>query len=233
MKISKVYIYVLVMLGSLAASPVMAWPVSDANITINQNPSPLGTTAVATPSGVDPGEYLGSISYGGGSIALNDLNGNDLLVLNPTAPTDWWHGSGYVYTTTTNTIFIDFLDLNVTAFTFKLGANQNASGWIRAYYDTPSTSNTLLTGNFGINSTTTNTYGVYVNNPSSNCSVIKRIEIEPNFVWGVGDFGITTRSSECGQTVPEPSAAGLLGLGLMVMGFMAYTSRRRKQELVL
>lgn len=227
MKTNNIFVYVLVLLGSLAASPVMAWPVSDANITINQNPSPLGTTAIADPVGV--GQTVTNIAYGDGSIKLSDYNGNGLYTMDPS----WWNLPGVVYTTTTNTIFIDFLDLDVTAFTFGLGANQNATGWIRAYYDTPSTSNTLLTGNFGINSTTTNTYGVYVNNPSTNCSVIKRIEIEPTFVWGVGNFGITTRTSECGQTVPEPSAAGLLGLGLMVMGFMAYTGRRRRQELVL
>lgn len=227
MKISNFFAGALILLGSFAALPVMAWPISDANITINQNPSPLGTTAIADPVGIN--QTVSSIAYGSGSISLKDAANNGLYTMDPT----WWNLPGVVYTTTTNTIFIDFQNLDVTAFTFGLGANQNATGWIRAYYDTPTASNTLLTGNFNINSTTTNTYGVYVNNPSTNCSVIKRIEIEPTFVWGVGNFGITTRSSACGETVPEPSAAGLLGLGLMVMGFMAYTGRRRRQELVL
>jgi hypothetical protein len=227
MRLTRLFQYILTVAGGLATATVMAFPVSDAYVSIEKNPVPLGTTAVADPYGMATNMSVGSIAYGGGTILLNDANGNDLVTMDPT----WWNTPGVVYTTTTNTMFIDFVNLDVTAFTFKLGANQNATGWIRAYYDTPTNSNTLLTGNFGINSTTTNTYGVYVKNPSSACTVITRIEIDPPFVWGAGNFGITTGAGGCAE-VPEPSTTGLLGLGLLALGFMTYGNRRRRQGLV-
>ncbi len=233
MKVVKSVLLVLltVFAGSISTGvfAVPTFPVEDSIVSIQKNPTTLGTTAVADPYGMTTGLLVNSIMYGGGTINLSDLNGNPLLTANPASPSDWWHGSGVVYTTTTNTINISFTDLLVTAFTFKLGANQSASGWIRAYYETDTSPSTLLTGpgNFSINNTVTDTYGVYVKEPTSSCAVITRIEIDPSFVWGVGDFGITTGG--CAE-VPEPGPIGLFMLGLMFIGLMSYSQRRKRQS---
>ena len=211
-------------MGALAAP---TFPVQDAIVSIEKNPSPLNTTAIADPYGMSTGVNVSSIAYGGGTINLGDLSNNPLKTANPTSP-DWWHGTGVVYTTTTNTINITFTNLLVNAFTFKLGANMAASGWIRAYYQTDAGPATLTTapGNFAISPTVSNTYGVYVKQPTVSCAVITRIEIEPTFVWGVGDFGISTGG--CTE-VPEPNSVALFGIGMLVLGLAFYGPRRRLQ----
>jgi len=209
-------------IGVLAAP---TFPVQDAIVSIEKNPTPLGTTAVADPFGMTTGINVSSIAYGGGTINLGDLYNNSLTTANPTSP-DWWHGTGVVYTTMTNTINITFTNLLVNAFTFKLGANQSASGWIRAYYETANGPATLTTGpgNFSITPTASNTYGVYVKEPTTSCAVITRIEIEPTFVWGVGDFGISTGG--CSSDVPEPDTMALFGVGMLMLGLTVYGPRR-------
>jgi PEP-CTERM motif len=211
-------------MGAFAAP---TFPVQDAIVSIEKNPTPLGTTAIADPFGLTTGVGVSSIAYGGGTINLGDLYNNPLITANPTSP-DWWYGTGVVYTTTTNTINITFTNLLVNAFTFKLGANKAASGWIRAYYETDAGPATLTTapGNFAISPTESHTYGVYVKQPTVSCAVITRIEIEPTFVWGVGDFGISTGG--CTE-VPEPNSLTLFGIGMLVLGLAFYGPRRRLQ----
>ena len=209
-------------LGVLAAP---TFPVQDAFVSIEKNPAVLGTTAVADPFGMTTGVNVSSIAYGGGTINLGDLYNNPLKTANPTSP-DWWHGAGVVYTTITNTINITFTNLVVNAFTFKLGANMNASGWIRAYYETANGPATLTTGpgNFSITPSSSHTYGVYAKNPQTSCTVISRIEIDPSFVWGVGDFGISTGG--CSTDVPEPDTMALFGIGMLMLGLTVYGPRR-------
>ncbi len=213
---------------SMGAFAAPTFPVQDAIVSIEQNPTPLGTTAVADPFGMTTGIGVSSIAYGGGTINLGDLYNNPLITANPSGSGDWWHGSGVVYTTTTNTINITFTNLLVNAFTFKLGANQAANGWIRAYYETDTGPATLTTapGTFAISPTASHTYGVYVKEPTRSCAVITRIEIEPTFVWGVGDFGISTGG--CTE-VPEPNSLTLFGIGMLVLGLAFFGPRRRLQ----
>ncbi len=211
---------------SMAVLATPTFPIQDAYVSVEKNPAVLGTTAIADPFGMTTGIGVSSIAYGGGTINLSDLNNNPLITANPSGSGDWWHGAGVVYTTVTNTINITFTNLLVNAFTFKLGANMNASGWIRAYYETSRGPATLTTGpgNFSISPSASDTYGVYAKDPGTSCTVITRIEVEPSFVWGVGDFGISTGG--CSSDVPEPDTMALFGIGMLMLGLTVYGPRR-------
>ena len=199
---------------------------NDGVVRIEQNPSLLGITSVADPGG-DP---VGSIAFEGGQILMEDYAGSSLNTYSHTAtgnPT-WWNAPGIAYTTTTHGIILEFVGLNVTSFTFNIGANQNAAAWIRAYYD-DGAGNTLTTNRFGgISEYNTPSYGVIVNDPQTSCAVITKVEVDPAFVWGVGNFGVSQNS--CGS-VPEPASNILLGFGLLAMLAHAYTRRRSRLEL--
>jgi hypothetical protein len=221
----KLAVFALALCSGAASIGAFALPivVQDAIVSIERNPTPLGTTAVADPFGMTTGVNVSSIAYGSGTINLGDLYNNPLKTANPTSP-DWWHGTGVIYTTTTNTINITFTNLLVNAFTFKLGANMGATGWIRAYYQTDAGPATLTTSNFGISTSTSHTYGVYVKEPTTSCAVITRIEIDPPFTWGIGDLGISTGG--CSNDVPEPDTMALFGIGMLMLGLTVYGPRR-------
>lgn len=205
--------------SSLAlAGPILA---NDGVVRIEKNPSLLGITSVADPGG-DP---VGAIPFEGGQILMEDYDGSALNTYSHTTSGNpsWWNAPGIAYTTTTHGILLEFVDLNVTSFTFNIGANQSAAAWIRAYYD-DGAGNTLTTNWFGgINRYKTPSYGVIVNDPQASCAVITKVEIDPSFVWGVGNFGISQNS--CGS-VPEPASNILLGFGLLAILARAYTRRR-------
>ncbi|WP_405240453.1 PEP-CTERM sorting domain-containing protein [Lentisalinibacter orientalis] len=170
---------------------------------------------------------LESIDYSPGSVAFKDGAGDFLPAEDPSDP-DWWQGDGLVYTTTTDTMWVEFHDLNVIGFTFRLGANMGARAWIRAYYsDDNEATGTFWSGWFGgIDPDTSPSYGVFVTNQSA-CRKLDRIEIDPpaTFTWGLGDMQIAT-SDACTTQVPEPGSLGLLGAGLLAMGFVWRTRRR-------
>ncbi|MGK0297303.1 MAG: hypothetical protein ACI9XC_000906 [Gammaproteobacteria bacterium] len=224
--LKEVTVVVVTLFAGIISMNTFATPIvleENSYVSIERFPD-LDTTAVADPSGLSIGDTVSSIAYGDGSINLSDANGPGLIVGDPDDP-DWWHGLGVIYTTTTNTINITFTNLQVTAFTFALGINQSASGWIRAYYETDNGSETSLktSPTFGINNNASDTFGVRAKNSSASCTLITRIEIEPPLEWGIGDLGITTGGC---SDVPEPSTLALLGLGLFGLGFRRFIGNK-------
>ena len=135
-----------------------------------------------------------------------------------------------VVSSSASATLIDFKAManGVASYDTFTGLNYGESAWIRAYYETDAGPATLTTapGNFAISPTESHTYGVYVKQPTVSCAVITRIEIEPTFVWGVGDFGISTGG--CTE-VPEPNSLTLFGIGMLVLGLAFYGPRRRLQ----
>tara|TARA_R110002073_G_scaffold202761_1_gene362362 strand:+ start:683 stop:1405 length:723 start_codon:yes stop_codon:yes gene_type:complete len=207
------------------AGPILA---DDGVAYIERSPSPLGTTPVADPAG----NPIGVINYGSGQILLKDYANQPLTTYAPPGPS-WWNAPGVAYTTTTSGIYIDFVDLNVTGFTFNIGANMNANAWIKAYYD-DGAGHELSTSWFsGVGPTSTPSFGVYIHDPFESCAQITRIEVDPTFEWGVGNFGIAESASSC-ASVPAPATDTLLSMGLLAMGMshILWMNRNRRFGLV-
>jgi len=203
---------------------------SDGNVTIRSLPHEI-TEDFQLEDLVPTDNPLSSIAYAPGSISFMDGNEQPLRGINPghesDYPDDWWHGSGLVYVTETDTMIVDFSNLYVTAFTFRLGANKEAQAWIQAFYsdDTGATGSLRTDGWFtGIGPDSSPEYGVFVTDQSS-CRKLTSVVIDPNFTWGLGDMQIAT-SDTCTTQVPEPGSLGLLGAGLLAMGFVWRTRRR-------
>lgn len=204
------------------AGPILA---DDGIVYIEKDPSPLGTSPIADPAG----NPVGVINYNGGQILLEDYNGDPLNTYVPPDPW-WWNAPGVAYTTTTSGILIDFVDLDVTGFTFNIGANMNAQAWIKAYYDDGTGHELSTTWFSGIGPTKTPGFGVYVHNPSESCAQITRIEVDPTFEWGIGNFGIS--ESSC-TTVPEPASTTLLGIGMLILAMGQYLVHNRRIKIAL
>lgn len=207
---------------SALAIPILA---NDGVVYIEANPNPLNTTPVVDAIGGSP---VSSLSVGSGQILLEDYAGSALTTY-ATNPS-WWNAGGLAYTTTTSGMLIDFVDLFVTGFTFNIGANMNANAWIRAYYD-DGAGQQLSTGWFGgIGPGLTPGYGVYVTDPAASCARITRIEVDPTFEWGIGNFGVAEGAgagSGC-VGVPEPGPVSLMGLGLLALG-LGHLARVRRR----
>ena len=200
------------------AGPILA---DDGIVYIERDPTPLNTDPVTDPVG----NPVGYIPYGGGGINMWDYDNNPLVTHTPNP--SWWNAPGVAYTTTTSGIFLEFENLYVTGFTFNIGANMNARAWIRAYYEDDG-GNTLTTGwESGIGPNSTPSFGVYVSDPAASCARITKIEVDPTFTWGVGNFGIQTSADPCAP-VPEPQSSTLLALGMLMLAAGAYVQRRRQ-----
>ena len=168
-----------------------------------------------------------------GVVNFVDSSGNELLLLqdtlsaanssNSSVYTDnanslWWeNGESFdynIYTTQQHWITI-LLPENTYAFSFNVGANMGARGWLQAEaYDGSEIGKTNFSG---LGNPKAPGFAVY---SDSSCSAIKSITVEPPFTWGVGNFSISQNSC----SVPEPNILALFGLGLVGFGLM----RRRK-----
>lgn len=206
-----------------SAGPILA---DDGIVYIERSPSLLGTTPVADPAG----NPIGLINYNGGQILLKDYDDQPLTTYAPPGPS-WWNAPGVAYTTTTSGILIDFVGLNVTGFTFNIGANMNAAGWIKAYYDDGAGQELSTNWFSGIGPNSTPGFGVYVHDPVGSCAQITRIEVDPTFEWGIGNFGIA--ESSC-TSVPAPASQTLLSMGLLALGIghILWLNRNRRLRVV-
>jgi len=157
-----------------------------------------------------------------GEVLFKRENGTALDLDRSTAGvTPWWASSDdyNIFTTSEHWITL-LLPANTYAFSFNVGANQSASGWLKAEaYDGSVINKTTFSG-FGNSSAPG--FGVYSDN--SSCSAIKSITVEPPFIWGVGNFAIS--QSDCTNSVPEPSIIALFAAGLFGIGL----TRRRKHS---
>lgn len=213
----------LFLVGSCVAAPLSAGPILDNDdVSIESDPDTAGLISLALDP--DDGE-LTEVHFGDGSIHFEDKHGDPLIEKDPS----WWLGTGSVFVTDTDTMVVTFEDLFVTGFTFRIGANMHAQAWIRAEYtDSDGESGYLQTDWFnGITPQTSPLYGVFLTD-TGNCAKIDSVVVDPHFRWGIGEMSIAT-NGDCAVSVPEPGSLGLLGAGLLAMGFVWRTRRRTVQ----
>ncbi|MBL1259580.1 MAG: PEP-CTERM sorting domain-containing protein [Thiotrichaceae bacterium] len=126
--------------------------------------------------------------------------------------TDWWvngETNNYdIFTTGVNWVTI-LLPENTRAFSFNVGSNMSARGWLTATeFDGSGIENKHY---FGLSASETPGFGIYADNRQGQCSAITSVTIDP-FQWGMGNFSIN--NDPCSTSVSEPATAALLGLGL-------------------
>ncbi len=191
-------------------------------------PSTMGGYELTDFSFLEPGLSTSSIASPlGGSLSIEDINGNALALTEDTAhDIGWWlngESQNYnAYTTDVSWIKI-ILPENTLAFSFNVGADLgNGRGWLNA---TDSMGVGLGKEYFDVNRQYTPGFGIYADNShatAGNCSYVSSVIIDPDY-WGVGNFSIAQGS--CVTNVPEPSIIALMGLGLLGFGMV---KRKRK-----
>jgi len=162
-----------------------------------------------------------------GSLTFTDAGGATLDMSRGLADsTSWWvngETNDYdIFTTSVNWVTI-LLPENTRAFSFNVGSNMSARGWLTA---------TELDGSgienkhyFGLGANNTPGFGIYADNSQGQCSAITSVTIDP-FEWGMGNFSIN--NDPCSTSVPEPTTVALLGLGLVGLLF---TRRKPKHTI--
>jgi len=128
--------------------------------------------------------------------------------------TDWWvngENSDYdIFTTNVSWITI-LLPTNTRAFSFNIGANMNAGGWLNA---TETDGNGIESKySFAVGPNNTPGFGIYADNSAGQCSSLTSVTIDP-LEWGAGNFSI---NSDLCASVPEPPIGTLLGLGVAAL----------------
>jgi len=212
----------LFMLTAISMStPLSASLILDSYESGDANPTTVGShTMTAFDLVTDPASVDSVASPISGEVLFQRENGTALnLDRSKASNTGWWASAGdyNIFTTSEHWITL-LLPANTYAFTFNVGANQRASGWLQAEaYDGSVINKTTFSG-FGNSSAPG--FGVY--SDSSSCSAIKSITVEPPFIWGVGNFAIS--QGDCTTSVPEPSVIALFAAGFLGIGF----ARRRK-----
>lgn len=170
---------------------------------------------------------------GAGTINLEDGQYIDVTDANGNAPerhrrtsTDyrWWHGMDrHFLGTHTNTITLDFHNMNIVGFSFSISAvTSGYRAWVGASAvdsnGAPLASIARTSWFDGLADEGAKRIGVYVAGGSTACSSISQVVIDPVSTWGVGDMTFYTNPG-C-TTVPEPGPLALLGLGLFGMAAM-------------
>jgi hypothetical protein len=205
------------------APAALAVPIAiDGTVTIERN----GAVADTDVTDATVGSTVGDLAFEGGTIRLTDQWGNGTSVLDP----GWWAADGVTYTTNTNTIWVEFIDLFITGFSFNIGADQSARAYINAFYEDGEGNERSLSTNWfnGIGPGNSPSFGVFVDSPADSCARITKIEIDPYLTWGIGNFA-GTKGDPC-VAVPEPGTASLIGLGMLTLAFGQYVGTRRRQS---
>ncbi len=183
---------------------------------------------------VNNGGAAGSIDLGSGqSVAVSDANGNSPQLRTRTGSSyTWWHGMDNQFLGThTNTITLDFQNMNIVGFSFSISAiSSGYRAWVGATavdnHGGPLASIARTNWFGGLANEGAKRIGVYVADGSKACSSISQVVVDPISTWGIGDMTFYT-NPDCATSVPEPGTLALLGLGLFGIGAM-----RRRQTAV-
>jgi len=164
----------------------------------------------------------------GDLLTFTDKNGAILDLTRGLANlTSWWvngESSDYdIFTTGVHWVTI-LLPTNTRAFSFNVGANLNAGGWLMATETDGSGISTPHS--FAVNPNNTPGFGIYTDNTTGQCSTLTSVTIEP-LEWGVGNFSIN--NDPC-ATVPEPPTGALFGLGIIGL-LLSWRKRNATQTL--
>ncbi len=163
----------------------------------------------------------------GGQLTFTDKAGATLELTRGLADsTDWWingESSDYdIFTTGVNWVTI-LLPEETSAFSFSVGANMWAGGWLKATETNGDGIDTRY--NFNVNPNNTPGFGIYADRTSGECSYLTSITIDP-LEWGMGNFSIN--NDPCSVSVSEPAPGLLLGAGLVGLLLSLRSSRSRK-----
>jgi hypothetical protein len=169
-----------------------------------------------------------------GEILFRDNNGNSIDLTRDSADDLWWWNNGEsVDNNTYTTADYHWIELvlpeNTRAFSFNIGANMNAGGWLEGIED--DSNGNILHHNFGlIGQNNTPGFGIYATNDNGggNCSAISSVIVDPTFLWGVGNFSIN--QDACSTSVPEPSILALFSIGALGISLATFTRRKKSAK---
>ncbi len=156
----------------------------------------------------------------GGTLNFADIGGAAVNMTRSTADTDSWWVNGETFDYDTYLISgLSWVEIilpeNTRAFSFNVGANKSAQGWLTASSQTVGSAGTVTTAKdyFAVSGTNTPGFGVYADNKVGSCTTLTSVVIDPNFIWGFGNFSIN--QDACPTSVPESNSIYLLAIGLL------------------
>jgi len=190
----------------------------------------------------NPSDTSFATSDDGDIVQFTLLNGGpsyDMTIGDSSNAADsWWSGNdqGFYYTPIAADGGTNWLELimptNTVSFSLSMDANFSALGWIVGVdslggtIDTNGGTPTLQSdgtfsnpnpGTFSVGNGDDKTFSFIAGNTGGTCSTITKVVVDPNRLWGIGDFAINVDDNAC--QVPEPSVIALFAVGLIGLGF--------------